>query len=144
MKLIAKFFLIIASVGVLTPSALAECFRLSRSSCWDLVNQTFDDIVISCRDDHADLFGERLVYSGATIEQQFPDSFNDGRGAFGPDYPIRCNVKFADNSSMQFRFATLGSGDRIEIRVQEDGAKVTVRSFWTRGLAKTFSFRRNR
>ena len=129
-------------VAILSTPAQAECFRLNRNSCWDITNRSLSDIVISCRDDHTDLFGERVIYSGATVEQQFPEGYNEGRGAFGADFPIRCKIEFEDGAIMPIRFLMVGSGDRVEIRVDEQGADVTVRSYWTRGLGRSYSFKR--
>ena len=137
-----KSIYICASLFIST-SALAECFRLNRNSCWDINNRGLSDIEISCRDDHADLFGVRLIYSGGTMEHQFPDRLNNGRGSFGPDFLIRCKIKFKNNTVLPIKFFMLDSGDRVEIRIDERAVNVMVRSYWTRGFGRNYSFKRN-
>lgn len=128
---------------VFARTASAECVRMNLSSCWDLVNRSHQEVELSCRDEGADLFGKRSLPAGAVYEQQFPTDLNNGRGAFGPDVRIRCQIKARSGSTTNIRFPLLGSGDRVAITVNDNNVMVIVRSYWTRGVFQKYRFQRS-
>lgn len=140
--MLVKKILLSAAVLITASSASAECVRTNLSSCWDLVNRSNKEIILSCRDESADLFGKRSIPSGAVYEQQFPTDLNNGRGAFGPDVRIRCQIEAKSRTTSNVRFALLGSGDRVAITVNEQNITVLVRSYWNRGVMQKFGARR--
>lgn len=104
-----------------------NCRTLDESSCWHGVNDTDKKISIKCNESE---FKTELD-AGKLYSYQYCSGWADGMGYPAPATFFMCEVSMKEPSKfVAVSFSTIGYGDRVGIRVTNQGVSVTLKEYW--------------
>ena len=119
--------------------AQAPCARLDAAACWHVINASSQGVTLSCGTFELD--NVRLG-AGEEHSRQLDPRYGDGLGYPQPNTFYTLSARYADGVEVTVPFATVGWGDRVQVRVEDAGVKVTLRDAWRDAEPKVFEVSR--